>query len=388
MPSASLNLAPKALGWSSENSLTKFLTMLATPLVSIILALSAVVSGASVPEIEPRFVGGVGGRIASNVGRMGINAIKAGARARPHIPIPQIVPKPAPAITGKQVGSGLLAGKLFGSKLVGGALVGFGSLGAQHVDGKLGEERRDLEPRNPQIARVGLQTLARAGGRVIRPNTINSIARPISRLAPKIISPPPAQHSRILGRLKTVGAITAVGLTAGAGEFAGGQTMGNMIDRLHEEKAQVRRDCDGELRARQATTILKGVGRIATNAARAGRVTGVAKNAGQAIIQKAPVHAQKPASLLSKVGKGSLLLAAAGTGGFAEGMIQNVTPEVQQDLAANSKGTIAKMLPPNPFGGKGKRKYFEELVARNQNGGSVERIVARTIVDLVLEDLE
>lgn len=44
-------------------------------------------------------------------------------------------------------------------------------------------------------------------------------------------------------------------------------------------------------------------------------------------------------------------------------MIQNITPETQQKLKADPKGTISKMLPATPFG-RTKREYVEELVAR------------------------
>ncbi|KAG5633903.1 hypothetical protein H0H81_004467, partial [Sphagnurus paluster] len=333
-------------------------------------------------DIEPRVIGG---RVAGTVVRNGANAIKSSARvaSRPPLripqPMPQPMPQPASGISGKQVTSGLVVGKLFGSKVVGGTLVGLGSLGAQAADNGIAGEKRDLEPRNGAV-RAGLQIAKTAsngiGRTAIRPNTVSRI----TNMRPAQVPAPPRISSNLASKFKTGGAITAIGLTAGAGEYAGGQTMGNMIDRL-EGGGNKRRNIGKELWSRNLA--IKAAKQVAAPAFRAAR-TGGTRGVVHAIPIPQPVRGP---SVVGKLGKGTLIGTAAATGGFAEGMIQNVTPETQQKLVVDPKGTISKMLPPSPFAGRSRREYFEGLMSRGGNTESVEQLVARAFIDM-LEELD
>ncbi|KAG6824375.1 hypothetical protein H0H87_011919 [Tephrocybe sp. NHM501043] len=105
--------------------------------------------------------------------------------------------------------------------------------------------------------------------------------------------------------------------------------------------------------------------------------------------QKTPM--QQTATVATKVGKTGFILGAAASGGFVEGMVQNVTPEVQKELAADPKGTITKMLPPNPFQ-KEKREYTDDLTERlpisKHSLGLLEGLIAQAIAELSLKNLE
>ncbi|KAG6815026.1 hypothetical protein H0H87_005753 [Tephrocybe sp. NHM501043] len=134
-----------------------------------------------------------------------------------------------------------------------------------------------------------------------------------------------------------------------------------MIERLEEKNKQTRRDLNGKLLPRN---LAQKAASVAGTALRGSVSRGAVRKAVQMLPPNTPM--QQTATAAKRVGKAGFILGAAASGGFVEGMVQNVTPEVQKELAADPKGTITKMLPPNPFQ-KEKREYIDELVERTLN---------------------
>ncbi|RDB29229.1 hypothetical protein Hypma_014893 [Hypsizygus marmoreus] len=323
------------------------MVMITVPFITAVLALSTSVSGAYLaePELEARNpILGAAGRAA---GRMATGAI----RNRVASAAPRVASK-ATGMTGTKMTMGLVGGKLFG-----GAIVGAGALGAQGVDNKInGRDSEELEARNPTLLRGVGRIASQVGRTAIRPQAIR----------------PSGGAGGIIGKMKTVGAVTGIGLAAGGGEYYGGKHMGNAIDRL--EKKQRRdleerdveleerdfdledRDFDEELWARNPA--LRAATRVAGQAVRASRTT-----VGRVAARPPPSVAQKVGGIAGKVAKAGGLAGAAAAGGYVEGGIQNLTPETQQKLKQDPKATIQQMLPANAFKLK-QREYVEELVTR------------------------
>ncbi|KAF5386849.1 hypothetical protein D9615_001985 [Tricholomella constricta] len=349
------------------------------PFVALVLVLTTGVSGAYIPggasDIEPR---AIGGRVVASLGRTGFNALKSSARVT--TPPLRVTQQQAGGVTAKQVTTGLVAGKLFGGKVFAGAMVGLGSLGAQATDDRVNS--RDLEARAPPVLRAGF----RAGSTILRTARPNNIARPLARIitpVPPPVQPPPS----MLGRLKGVGTVSAIALTAGAGEYMGGKNMESLLEQA-EKDGKKRRELDGELRAR--TPPLRAAGRIVRPALRAAR-TGVARNPANVAHVVPPVvpNAKTGSTVLKKATTGLTIGVAAAAGGFTEGNIQNMPADLKQQaaLAESVKGTIISKLPANPFGEK--RQHLEDLVNRaGSSGEHIERLVARHILAMLLEELD
>ncbi|KAG5643560.1 hypothetical protein DXG03_000654 [Asterophora parasitica] len=326
--------------------------MLTAPFVSLVLALASVVSGAHAYDIEPRTA--AAGRAA--LGRVAQASRGAALRGASRAPPPRIRPshQPAPGGSSNTVKAAKAGGLSFlGAKLAGGGTVGLGSLIAQGVDTKLNPDKRDLEARNGalRIGRVGAAGFKSA----------------VRNAAPKVkpIAPPRAPAPKF-GKTRVAGAFTATALTAGIGEYYGGNAMGNAIDRLNAADGK-KRELYEELLSRSPQT--GAIGRVAGTALRAGR-GGVRAAKSAAPHRPAPPPARS--GVVRKVGTAGAIGAAAASGGFLEGMVQNITPEAQERIRKNPKDAISKMLPPNPFGGK-KREYVEDLMARGSLGVSFFR---------------